>query len=153
MRCRWKLRRPRAWNKDWKRCVWLTKIPKRNSWRAGGGRTASILSWRRKLMWEQVGQTLNDSTVRVVSQIASLLPGMLALVFAVLLAALLAWMVAMVLRRSLRGIHFDEQLRTWGFTDISDWSPEQSPTVLITRVISWSIVLLGFVLGLAAFDA
>lgn len=104
-------------------------------------------------MWHEVGQTLNESTVRVLSRLASLLPGLIALVIAVLFAGLLAWLVALGMRRFLAGIHFDQQLERWGFTGVSEWSPEQSPAILVTRVISWSIVLLGFVLGLAAFDA
>jgi uncharacterized membrane protein len=104
-------------------------------------------------MWDQVGQTLNESTVRVLSRLASLLPGMLALLVAVLFSVLLAWLVSFVLRRFLRGIQFDKQLEGWGFTGLAEFSPEQSPTLLVTRVIAWSIVLLGFVLGLGAFDA
>ena len=104
-------------------------------------------------MWDQVGQTLNESTVRVLSRLASLLPGMLALAIAVFLSALLAWVVALVLRRFLASVHFDDQLERWGFTGFAEWSPQQSPALLVTRVLSWSIILLGFVLGLAAFDA
>jgi hypothetical protein len=104
-------------------------------------------------MWHQVGLTLNESTVRVLSRLASLLPGMIALIVAVFFSALLAWLVAFALRRFLLSIHFDQQLERWGFTGVAEWSPDQSPALLVTRVISWSIVLLGFVLGLAAFDA
>jgi hypothetical protein len=104
-------------------------------------------------MWQQVGQTLDESTVRVLSRLASLLPGMLALLVAVLFSALLAWLVTFVLRRFLQSIQFDKQLERWGFTGIAEWSPEQSPALLVIRVISWCIVLLGFVLGLSAFDA
>ncbi len=104
-------------------------------------------------MWEQVGRSLNESTVRVLSQLASLLPGMLALVVAVLFSAMLAWLIALVVRRFLLSVHFDEQLERRGFRGVADWSPQQSPALLVTRVISWSIVLLGFVTGLAAFDA
>jgi uncharacterized membrane protein len=104
-------------------------------------------------MWDQVGDTLHQSTVRALSQLANLLPGMLALIVAVFLAALLAALVGISLRRFLRGLGFDERLHHWGFTGLAEWSPRNSPTVLLTRVISWSIVALGFVLGLAAFDA
>src|SRR3954463_955494 len=104
-------------------------------------------------MWDQVGRSLNESTVRVLSQLASLLPGMLALIVALLLSALLAWLIAMVVRRFLLSVRFDEQLERRGFTMVAEWSPEQIPTLLLTRVISWSVVLLGFVTGLAAFDA
>lgn len=104
-------------------------------------------------MWHQVEQTLDESTVNVLSRLASLLPGMLALLVAVLFAALLAWLIGFGVRRFLLSIQFDKQLERWGFTGIADVSPEQSPTLLVTRVIVWSIVLLGFVLGLGAFDA
>jgi hypothetical protein len=104
-------------------------------------------------MWEQVGRSLNESTVRVLSQLASLLPGMLALIVAVLYSAMLAWLIALVIRRFLLGVHFDEQLERRGFTGVAEWSPKQSPALLVTRVVSWSIVMLGFVTGLAAFDA
>jgi len=103
-------------------------------------------------MWEQVGQTLNQSTVHVLSRLASLLPGLIALVVAVLFSALLAWFIALLLRRFLNSVHFDQQLVRWGFGGVADWSPQESPTVLVTRVIAWSIVLLGFVLGLSGFD-
>jgi hypothetical protein len=104
-------------------------------------------------MWEQVGQTLNESTVRVVSRIASLLPGLVALVIAILVAAAIAWVVAMVLRRALRAVNFDERLENWGFQAMAEWSPAHSPTLLAARLAWWAIVLAGFVLGLAAFDA
>jgi hypothetical protein len=105
------------------------------------------------MMWEQVGQTLNESTVRVVSRIASLLPGLVALVIAILVAAAIAWVVAMVLRRVLRAVNFDERLENWGFQAMAEWSPAHSPTLLAARLAWWAIVLAGFVLGLAAFDA
>ena len=104
-------------------------------------------------MWHQVEQTLDESTVRVLSRLASLLPGMVALLVAVLFSALLAWLIAFALRRFLDSIQFDKQLEQWGFTGIAELSPQQSPALLVTRVVSWSIVLLGFVLGLGAFDA
>lgn len=104
-------------------------------------------------MWDRVGQSLNESTVRVLSQFASLLPGVLALILAVFLASVLSWLVGWVLKRFLRSVHFDQQLGRLGFTSIAELSPEQSPSLLVTRVVAWSIILLGFILGLAAFDA
>jgi hypothetical protein len=104
-------------------------------------------------MWDQVAQTLHESTVRVLSRMAWLLPGTLALVVAVLVSALIAWLVAIVLRRFLGGIDFDERLGKWGFRALAEWSPHESPSLMATRLVSWSIVLVGFILGLAAFDA
>ena len=104
-------------------------------------------------MWDEIGNTLHQATVRVLSQFASLLPGALALIVAVLLSALIAWLVAFALHRMLRRVHFDEHLKRWGLTGIAEWSPQKSPELLVTRVVAWVIVLTGFTLGLAAFDA
>jgi len=104
-------------------------------------------------MWDQVGRTLNESTFSVLSRLASLLPGTIALMAAVLFAALVAWLAGLILRRFLRSLHFDERLEAWGFTSLAEFSPRQSPTLLVTRAVAWSIVLLGFALGLGAFDA
>ena len=104
-------------------------------------------------MWRQVEQTLDESTAHLLSRLASLLPGMIALLVAVLFSAVLAWTITFFLRRFLSSIQFDKQLERWGFTGISELSPAQSPSLLVTRVIAWSIVLFGFVLGLGAFDA
>jgi hypothetical protein len=104
-------------------------------------------------MWDEVAQTLHESTVRVLSRIAGLLPGTLAMALAVILAALLAWGATAILGRLLRGMQFDEWLERRGLTDLADWSPARSPSLLTVRVVGWSILALGFALGLAAFDA
>jgi hypothetical protein len=104
-------------------------------------------------MWDQVGQTLNQSTIRILSQFAGMLPGVLALIVAVLFSALVAGLAVMLLRRFLRSVHFDERMETWGFSGMAEWSPHQSPALLLTRVVAWGIILLGFTVGLAAFDA
>jgi uncharacterized membrane protein len=104
-------------------------------------------------MWDEIGQTLHESTVRVMGRIASLLPGLLALAIALLLAGLVAWAVTAILRRTLQGVKFDESLERWGFNGMADWAPGHSPSLLLIRAIGWTIVLMGFVLGLAAFDA
>jgi hypothetical protein len=104
-------------------------------------------------MWIQIQKALNESTSRVITQIANLLPGLAALVVALLVSGILAWIIAFLLRRSLRRIHFDERLTTWGFQSLAGWSPSTTPTVLLTRVITWVIVLIGFLIGIYAFDA
>lgn len=103
-------------------------------------------------MWDEIGRTLYDSTIRVLSQFASLLPGVLALLVAVLLSLAIAWLVAFALRRFLETIHFDDRLQRLGLIGIAEWSPRDSPALLVTRVVGWTIVVLGCILGLAAFD-
>lgn len=104
-------------------------------------------------MWSQVEQALNQSAARVITGIASLLPGLVALIVALLISSLLAWVVALLLRRSLRTMDFDGTLARWGWTGMSGASSAQSPTLLVSRLVSWSIVFLGFLIGVAAFDA
>ena len=94
-----------------------------------------------------------ESMTRLLSwQVASLLPGIVALVVALLISALIAWILAVVLKRSLIGIRFDERANGWGFKSLAEWSPSQSPTLLVTRAVSWLITLFGFLVGIASFD-
>lgn len=104
-------------------------------------------------MWEQVELALNQSTVRVLAGVAQLLPGFVALIVAVLLSAILAWFFRVVLRRALRGMSFDARLERWGAGGVAEWAPSRSPTLLVTRVVSWIVMLAGFLVGVTAFDA
>ena len=103
-------------------------------------------------MWEQIGQALNQSMVRVLSQLASLLPGILALILALLVSAVVAGVLAAVLRRSLMSVEFDRRLPRWGFPTLAEWSPSKSPTLLVTRAIALIIMIIGFLVGVSAFD-
>ncbi|MGB9457065.1 MAG: hypothetical protein WCB12_13535 [Bryobacteraceae bacterium] len=104
-------------------------------------------------MWEQVGQALNHSMTRMLSQLASLLPGMAALVVALLVSALVAWVVSAIVRRSLIGIDFDRRVAQWGLPALAEWSPSNSPARLVARALAWTVMLIGFLIGLSAFDA
>jgi uncharacterized membrane protein len=104
-------------------------------------------------MWDEVERTLRQSMVRVLSQLADLLPGVMALIVAIMISALLAWLASFLLRRFLAGLDFDGRLKQWGLTGLAEWSPHESPALLLTRIVAWSIVVFGFILGLAAFDA
>lgn len=104
-------------------------------------------------MWEQVQQALNQSMIRVLNELASLLPGLVALILAVAFATLLAAVLYFILRRALVGLEFDERLTRWGFRSIASWSPGNSPALLTARIVFWGVVLVGFLVGVAAFDS
>ena len=104
-------------------------------------------------MWDQVGDALSHSMTGMLSRLAALLPGIAALIVALLISILAAWVVAAILRRSLDRVDFDRRVAHWGFPGLADWSPARSPTLLVTRVIAWTIVLVGFLIGISAFDA
>lgn len=103
-------------------------------------------------MWGQVEQSLNQAMVRVLSQFASLLPGLAALVVALFVSILVAGLLTGILRRLLVRIQFDERMFRGGFSSLVEWSPSKSPTLLVTRVIWWILILIGFLIGLSAMD-
>ena len=104
-------------------------------------------------MWEQVNQALNESAARVMTGLANLLPGFVALLVALLASTVLGWFLAWVVKRSLLGIGFDERLKGWGLSELAEWSPKKSPTILVARAVLWFVVLVGFMIGVTAFNA
>jgi hypothetical protein len=103
-------------------------------------------------MWNQVEQALNQSAANVLTGVARLLPGTIALVVSLLLAAIIGGVLGSLLKRALRGVDFDRRLAEWGSADFVAWTGNRSPTVMLAQVVSWATVLLGFLVGLAAFD-
>lgn len=103
-------------------------------------------------MLDQVGDALRLSMTKMLSQLASLLPGIVALLTALIVAALFAWAVAAILRRSLAGFDFDRRVAQWGFPGLAEWSPSSSPARLVTRAIAGIIIFIGFLIGISAFD-
>jgi hypothetical protein len=102
-------------------------------------------------MWNQVEQALNQSATNVLTGVARLLPGTIALVVSLLLAAAIGWLLGFLIARALRGIDFDQRVAS-ASPDVSDWTGARSPTLLVSRVVSWTVIFLGFLIGLAAFD-
>lgn len=103
-------------------------------------------------MWEQVKQALIDSTVHFLTRFANLLPGLAALVIALVLSVFLAWILAAIVRRILSSFRFDERLGQWGFGALTEWSPANSPTRLVSRSIATLVIVSGFLIGVSAFD-
>lgn len=104
-------------------------------------------------MWEQVKQALNESVGRVIAGAASLLPGFVALLVALTTAALVGWLMAFVVRRFLRGIDFDSRVNRIGLSGLAELAPGKSPTLLLARTTLWLVILVGFMIGVTAFDA
>ena len=103
-------------------------------------------------MWDQAEQALNQSMTRMVSELASLLPGIVAFVVAVVVSAIVAWAVTGVVRRCLVSIRFDERLTSSGLASLTEWSPSHSPAALVARVVAWTVMIVGFLIGVTAFD-
>lgn len=104
-------------------------------------------------MWTQIKEALVQSTTRFLTRFADLLPGLAALIVAVLVSIILALILAVITRRVLTSLRFEERLARWGFSAVADWSPMNSPTLLVARSIALLVILIGFMIGIAAFDA
>jgi hypothetical protein len=103
-------------------------------------------------MWEQVKEALLQSTTHFLTRFASLLPGLAALILALFFSVILAWILAIVARRILGSLRFDQRLAQWGFASLAEWSPMNSPTRLLSRSIAALVILVGFLIGIAAFN-
>jgi hypothetical protein len=104
-------------------------------------------------MGQQIGFALKDSMHRVLVKLVSFLPGLLALLVAVVVLTAVGMLLAFLIRRLLTAAKFDERFARSQTADVTDWSPGHSPTVLIARIAFWVCVLLGFMIGISAFDA
>jgi hypothetical protein len=104
-------------------------------------------------MWNQIQQALHESTARVLTGFARLVPGLAALLVAVFISGVAARILSFLLKRSLRGVKFDAKISSWGFAGLSEISPSGSPTLLVARFVSWCVILVGALIGIAAFDA
>jgi hypothetical protein len=104
-------------------------------------------------MWTQIKQALAQSTAKFLTRFAALLPGLAALIVAVLVSIIIAFVLALITRRVLTSLRFEERLTRWGFASVADWSPMNSPTLLVSRSIALLVILIGFLIGIAAFDA
>ena len=102
-------------------------------------------------MWQQIEFALHESIARVLTKVATLLPAMLALVLAVLLACLFGAVLSYALRRILTAIHFDESVRKGRTGGQMEWAFMQSPSLAIARIAFWGCVVVGLIIGVAAF--
>ncbi|QNI34310.1 hypothetical protein H7849_10680 [Alloacidobacterium dinghuense] len=103
-------------------------------------------------MWQQVEESLRESMGRVFTKIATLLPGILAFVLVFLIFLAIAWLLAMLVRSVLTAAKFDERMSS-GASTLTEWSPIHTPTILMTRIVFWSFVTIGVLVGVSAFEA
>lgn len=103
-------------------------------------------------IWSHMADALRESIYRVSSLLISILPGLCAFVLALAVMTALGTLLSWILRRCLSAAKFDERLAR-SQASVADWSPEHSPTALVTRFAFWGCVLLGLVIGISAFGA
>lgn len=101
-------------------------------------------------MGKQISLALHQSLARVLTKIATLLPAMLALVVAVVIAGLIGAGLAYLVRRILASAHFDERIQRGRKAGGMEWTTQQ-PSLLLSRIVFWTCMLLGLVVGVEAF--
>lgn len=103
-------------------------------------------------MWNHIVQELHDSMGRVTMKVATLLPGVLAFIIVLLIFLIFAWVISAVVRQILLAMRFDDRVgRESG--SLAELSPAHTPTVVVTRLVFWGLVLIGVLIGLSAFEA
>jgi hypothetical protein len=108
-------------------------------------------------MGHSIQSALQQSVHRVLVTLVSFLPGLVAFLLAVVVLAVVGAVLAALTRRVLTALGFDEKLaarQTPGaLSNLSEWSPSHSPTLLLSRIIVWACLLAGVAIGIYAFDA
>jgi len=107
-------------------------------------------------MGQQIVLALRQSMHRVVFLLVSFLPGLLAFLLAVIVMAAIGALLAGLIRRVLTSMRFDERLASrqtpGSLANLSEWSPANSPTLLLSRAALWICVLGGIAIGISAFN-
>lgn len=105
-------------------------------------------------MWEQIENALHASLLRVLTEIATLLPAVVSLLLAIAICGLLGLFFGWLLRRLLLAFRFDDRMKAHRSSLLLQWwSPAQSLSLTLSRAVFWTGVVLGLVLGIASFDA
>ena len=105
-------------------------------------------------MWGQIESALHDSLVRVLTEIATLLPAVVSLLLAVAICGLLGLCFAWMVHRMLVMVRFDDRVRAnQSALLLQWWSPAQSLSLALSRAVFWIGIFMGLVLGIASFDA
>jgi len=104
-------------------------------------------------MWAHVDRILRKATIEVVDQIANFLPGALVALLLLLTAFVIALLARTLLLRALRGLDFDRRAEQWGLAASMAWPSSTSLSQTVARVVYWTILILGLLIGLTALNA
>jgi hypothetical protein len=101
-------------------------------------------------LWRHMSEALDESLDRVLSLLIAVLPGILAFFVALGIFALIGWVFAWLLRRGLSLTKFNDRVAR--YRGSADWTPMNTPAEIAGRVCFWGCILIGLVIGVAAFD-
>ncbi len=104
-------------------------------------------------MWAEVERALSQAGGRTIENLAGLLPGALVLIVMGGISLILAAGVRVILLRALRSFEFDRRADGLGLAVLADWSRTRSASAVLASAAFWTILLIGVLVGLTAFDA
>jgi hypothetical protein len=101
-------------------------------------------------MFEQTRRIFLDSLERVMNGIARLIPGLLAMVLILLVSGLAAAVLRAIILRACTRVGLDRWAKEWGLIAPGDAT---SASALLSKLGAWSIIAVGFLLGLRGLEA
>ena len=101
-------------------------------------------------LWHNMSQALHQSLARVLSLLIAVLPGILAFFVALAIFAIIGVVFSWILRRALMLAKFNDRVAR--YRGSADWTPMNTPAEIAGRVAFWGCVLIGLIIGVAAFD-
>jgi hypothetical protein len=104
-------------------------------------------------MWDQVEAMLSGAALRMVESVTDFLPGLLGLIVILLGSFIVAYLVRTLVLKALVGIRFDHRAEQWGFGALVDWPGSAGPSAVVARIVMWTILIAGLLVGLSALDA
>ncbi len=103
-------------------------------------------------MWDQTKTMFLEGLERVALALARLLPGLLVMLVLVLLSAAAAFLASFLVRRIGARLDVDRRLREWGMAPPAR-TDHLGPTRLTARVAAWTVVAIGFLVGLSVLES
>ncbi len=104
-------------------------------------------------MWDQVQVVFSQSFERIQATVATVLPGIVAMLLILVVSYLVALAVRFVLHRILARVGFDRRAQAWGLTVGTEWKPAHAPSELFARGVFWLLMLVGVAFALDVFGA
>lgn len=102
-------------------------------------------------MWEKTQSIFVQSLERALTSMALVAPGLLALIAVFALSVAVAVLVRVGLQRLTARVELDRWAARWGVATAQPGRP--SPSMVVVRLGTWSVLAFGLLVGLAIFDA
>lgn len=103
-------------------------------------------------MWERIKHTFLEAIDRTLLSLTRLIPGLFVMVVCIAAGLLLAFVLKRLVARLCVRLELDRRLREWGMARPKT-EGQLSPSELLERLVKWTVLTLGFVIGLAALES